>query len=83
MARPAGSRNKVTRKLQLQVEQSGETSLQFMLKVMRDESLETAARMDAAKGAAPYVHPKLANIEHGNLNNKPFLVGLLESDIDG
>jgi hypothetical protein len=27
---------------------------------MRDESRSTAERMDAAKAAAPYVHPRLA-----------------------
>jgi len=35
-----------------------------MLQVMRDEKAETAARLDAAKAAAPYVHPKLAAIDN-------------------
>lgn len=35
-----------------------------MLKVMRDESADKAQRLDMAKAAAPYVHPRLAAIEH-------------------
>lgn len=31
---------------------------------MRDVEEELSTRLDAAKSAAPYVHPKLANIEH-------------------
>jgi hypothetical protein len=35
-----------------------------MLKVMRDETQPTAVRLDMAKAAAPYCHPKLAAVEH-------------------
>jgi hypothetical protein len=35
-----------------------------MLGIMRNEQLPEPYRLDAAKSAAPYVHPKLANIEH-------------------
>jgi hypothetical protein len=35
-----------------------------MLAIMRDESAGMSARMDMAKAAAPYVHAKLASIEH-------------------
>lgn len=31
---------------------------------MRDEATEMATRLDAAKAVAPYVHPKLASVEH-------------------
>jgi hypothetical protein len=31
-------------------------------------------------GAAPYVHPKLANIEVGNLNKDPFKIVLGNGD---
>jgi hypothetical protein len=36
-----------------------------MLRVMRDDSAETSRRDDMAKAAAPYVHAKLASVEHG------------------
>ena len=43
---------------------NGVTPLKFMLDVMYDEKLERSVRLDAAKAAAPYVHPKLANVVH-------------------
>lgn len=36
----------------------------------------------AAKDAAPYIHPKLANIELGNKPGEKFVVQLLPSDDD-
>jgi hypothetical protein len=30
---------------------------------MRDEAQDRAVRLEAAKAAAPYVHPKLANLD--------------------
>ena len=51
---------------------SGPTPLDYMLKVMRDEEVEPAKRLDAAKAAAPYVHPRLASVAVGNQDDKPF-----------
>ena len=34
-----------------------------MLSVMRDETADTSVRLDAAKAAAPYDHPRLTTIE--------------------
>lgn len=44
--------------------ESGQTPLEFLLEVMRDNTLDIGIRMDAAKYAAPFMHPKLAQIEH-------------------
>jgi hypothetical protein len=43
---------------------SGETPLDFMLQVMRDVEQPLVIRMDAAKSAAPFVHPKRAAVSH-------------------
>jgi hypothetical protein len=51
---------------------TGLTPLDYMLQVMRDESIEPAKRLDAAKAAAPYVHPRLASVAVGNQDDKPF-----------
>jgi len=40
----------------------GITPLEYLLSVMRNENATDAARTDAAKAAAPYVHPKLATM---------------------
>ena len=45
--------------------EKGITPLDYMLQRLRDDALDPDARFEAAKAAAPYVHPKLANVEHG------------------
>ena len=42
---------------------SGLTPLDYMLSTMRDETKPIALRLDMAKAAAPYVHPRLASVE--------------------
>jgi hypothetical protein len=44
--------------------EGGIMPLEFMLNVLRDEAVPRDERMDAAKAAAPYVHAKLASVEH-------------------
>ena len=43
---------------------SGETPLEYMLRIMRDEAAESTRRNDMAKAAAPYLHPRLSSVEH-------------------
>ena len=38
----------------------GRPPVDFLLKLMRDETLDTRTRLYAAKAAAPYVHHKLS-----------------------
>ena len=40
----------------------GITPLEYLLSVLRDESNCLRDRTDAAKAAAPFVHPKLATV---------------------
>jgi len=61
--RRKGSLNKVTAELRSAVTKSGEAPLEYMLRVMHDESEPTARRDDMAKAAAPYIHPRLASKE--------------------
>lgn len=82
--RPKGARNKATNARQAAVKASGSTPLDVMLKRMRhhehlaalakrrkDEAAENqhlAAADEAARGAAPYVHPRLSAVQmSGNL----------------
>lgn len=62
--RKAGSPNKASAERQAEVEASGLTPLDYMLAVLRNEDETEANRMWAAEKAAPFVHPKLAAIEH-------------------
>ena len=57
------------------------TPLEFMLNIMRTEPSEMleprellaaqTLRFEAAKAAAPYVHPRLAAVEHSGPNGGP------------
>lgn len=69
--RKAGAPNKATAARQKAVTESGLTPLDYMLSIMRDEQMTTESRFEAAKAAAPYVHPKLANVEHSGPNGGP------------
>lgn len=62
--RPAGARNKRTIEQAGAIEASGMTPLEYLRSVYQDEGADEARRIDAAKAAAPYVHSRLASIEH-------------------
>ncbi|PWE52895.1 hypothetical protein DEM27_28670 [Metarhizobium album] len=62
--RPEGSPNKATAARQQEIADSGMTPLDYLLSVMRDPDEGQDTRLEAAKAAAPYVHPKLASIQH-------------------
>jgi hypothetical protein len=61
--RVKGTPNKRTRDFHAAVSEAGLTPLAYMLSVLRDESVEPERRDEMAKAAAPYIHPRLANIE--------------------
>lgn len=62
--RTKGTPNRATVARQQEIAATGLTPLDYMLSIMRDESNPTDMRLDAANKAAPYVHPKLAAVEH-------------------
>ena len=62
--RRAGIPNKASIARQQAVAASGETPLDYMLRVMRDPASDDERRDQMAKAAAPYVHPRLAAIQH-------------------
>lgn len=63
--RPAGSRNKISKtQIQVALENGDQMPLDYMLTIMRDESLPMPIRFEAAKAAAPFCHSKLASVQH-------------------
>ena len=60
--RKPGTINRFSKDLLEKASQSGLLPVDYMLGVMRDESLDSRLRIDAAKAAAPYVHQKLSVI---------------------
>ena len=80
--RKAGSATKKTRAIADQAIEEGISPLEFMLQIMRtapSDGVEDpklladlqAMRFEAAKAAAPYIHPKLASIEHSGPDGGP------------
>ena len=67
-ARPGAGRkkngsNRVTEEAIAKAEAGGEMPLDFLLRIMRDGGADEAKRIDCAKAAAQYVHPKLTSVE--------------------
>lgn len=69
--RKPGSPNKANAKRQEQIAASGLTPLDYMLAILRNENADPKDRMWAAEKAAPYVHPKLAAVEHTGKDGGP------------
>jgi Family of unknown function (DUF5681) len=65
--RPKGARNKRTRDLVQAAQAGGELPVDFLLRTMRDENQPIERRLEAAKSAAPYLHPKISTVEHSVL----------------
>jgi hypothetical protein len=61
--RKKGVRNKRTQRLYAEVTASGETPLDYMLRIMRDETVDARRRDQMAMTAAPYVHAKPQSTE--------------------
>lgn len=61
--RKPGGANKRTQEAYDRAKESGELPLDYLLRVMRDEGSDEAKRIDCAKAAAPYLHPKRAPVD--------------------
>ncbi len=69
--RKKGSPNKASAARQKAITESGLTPLDYMLGILRDDKQEIDKRMWAAEKAAPYVHPRLAAVEHTGKDGGP------------
>ena len=56
------------------VEESGETPLEYMIRVMRDPKANARRRDAMAAAAAPYVHHRLSSTEHSGSGGGPVQV---------
>jgi hypothetical protein len=57
------------------------TPLDHMLAIMRDPKMDMALRFDAAKAAAPYIHPRLNAIEHTGPGGGAIALDALVTDV--
>ena len=79
--RPRGARNRKSREKAEAIERSGLTPLDYMLKVMRNPKSDAAVRLDAAKSAAPYVHARLAAVEHSGKVAVPIIISSTDAEL--
>ena len=88
--RKKGVPNKATAQKAAAVAESGLTPLDYMLSLLREEPPEdadleqklamSAMRFEAAKAAAPYVHPRLAAVEHTGKDGGPIETMVVTED---
>jgi hypothetical protein len=86
--RKRGSTNQKSREIAEKALASGLTPLEYMLDLMRQPAPETEdvmakvrhseMRFEAAKAAAPYVHPRLNAVEHYGKDGGPIEVHKVE-----
>jgi len=71
--RPRGARTQRTREIAERAAKEGLTPLEVMLRAMREhaEKNEWDAAAGIAKDAAPYMHPRLASMQHSGPNGGP------------
>ncbi|PDT15892.1 hypothetical protein CO670_15465 [Rhizobium sp. J15] len=75
--RKAGAATRMNEEARAKAAEGGLMPLDYMLSVLRDEEQPAAARMDAAKAAAPYVHAKLASVEHSGKDGGPMVLEIV------
>lgn len=61
--RKPGSATKKTREIAEAALESGQSPLEYLLSIMRDPMADEDKRIDCAKAAAPYIHPRLSSVE--------------------
>lgn len=57
-----GVPNRATAARQAAVSATGQTPLEALLEIMRDPGQPVGLRVDCARAAAPYVHPRMAAV---------------------
>ncbi len=69
--RKKGIPNRASAAREAAIAASGLTPLEYMLETMRDKKKPLELRLDMAKAAAPYVHPRLSSVEQAVLMDSP------------
>jgi hypothetical protein len=75
--KPGSGLAKRTRKIAERATATGNTPLEYMLAVMRDIGADVKRRDEMAKAAAPFIHPRLAAVEHSGDEKSPLVVKIV------
>ena len=79
--RRQGAVGRATNKAKIEADKTGETPVEYMLRVMRDPVTDDRRRDDMAKAAAPYCHRKLATTEVTGPDGGPVQIERVERRI--
>lgn len=80
--RKAGGTNRITKEAVEKAKEGGMLPLDYLLGIMRDEDADEARRIDCAKAAAQYVHPKLSAID-ASIDARVMTVAEMLDALDG
>lgn len=72
--RKTGAKQRADAEREAAIAATGSTPLAHMLEVMRSPDRSPEERMEAAKAAAPFVHPRLTAIEHKGPDGGPICI---------
>jgi len=72
--RQKGTPNKLTSDTRRAIAEGGETPLEYMIRVMRDETVEPSRRDAMARTAAPYLHPRLLAVDNNIERDRQFVI---------
>jgi hypothetical protein len=61
--RPRGSLTKKSQEILIAAAAAGEQPLEYLLRIMRDPTVDARTRLDVAIAACPYLHPRLASTQ--------------------
>lgn len=75
--RKPGATTKLNEHARKQAAEGGLMPLDYMLQILRNEEKPDDERFEAAKAAAPYVHAKLASVEHKGDGGGPLVLEIV------
>ena len=76
--RTKGTPNRASAAKAAEIAASGLTPLDYMVAVMRNERADPMVRLEAARAAAPYCHPRLSAVDVSNSNDGPLIVEIVK-----
>lgn len=72
--RKPGAATRFNEEARAKAAEGGLMPLDYLLAVLRDDTKPQETRIDVAKAAAPYVHARLAAVEHSGDKDKPIAI---------
>src|SRR5262245_50976589 len=80
--RQRGTPNKVNAEQRAEIARTGETPLDYMIRLMRDESIDVDRRDRMAIAAAPFLHPRLQATSVSSEPDQPVITEIRHIIVD-